>query len=251
MDDFTPYGDDFELALQTLEKVLQRCIATRLCLSHEKCHMMMTKGLILGHYISAVVIQVDPTKIQVIILIPTPSTQAEVCSFLGFFGYYRRFIKNFSQILAPLYELTENINFNRTNKCDITFEDLKWLVSIAPILRGPNWDFPFHISFDASDAAIGAVLSQEEDKKPYAIYYINKNLSPTELNYVVTKKEFLVVIYAINKFKHYITGYPVVLYTNHSGIKYLANKPITNGRVTRWLIFLQEFNITIKDQPGK
>lgn len=73
MDDFTPYGDDFEPALQTLEKVLQRCIATRLCLSHEKCHMMMTEGLIFGHYISVAGIQVDPTINQIILLIlPLP-----------------------------------------------------------------------------------------------------------------------------------------------------------------------------------
>lgn len=141
--DFTPYRDDFEPALQTLEKVLQRCIATRLCLSHEKCHMMMTKGLILGHYILATGIQVDPAKIQIILLIPTPSTHTEVHSFLGFSGCYRIFIKNFSQIATPLYALTGNIDFIWTNKCDITFEDLKWLVSIAPVLQGQNWDFPF------------------------------------------------------------------------------------------------------------
>ena len=74
MDDFTPYGDDFELALDTLENVLQRCIATRIYLSHENCYMMMTKGLILNHYISATRIQVDLAKIQIILLIPTPTT---------------------------------------------------------------------------------------------------------------------------------------------------------------------------------
>jgi len=71
------------------------------------------------------------------------------------------------------------------------------------------------------------------------------------LNYTVTEKEFLAVIHAVNKFRHYITRYLVILYTNHSAIKYLANKPITNGRVTRWLILLQEFDITIKDRLGK
>lgn len=86
MDDFTPYGDDFEPTLQTLEKVLQICIATRLCLRQEKCHMMMTEGLILGHYTSATRIQVDPAKIQIIFLIPTPTTKTEVHSFLGFSG---------------------------------------------------------------------------------------------------------------------------------------------------------------------
>ena len=65
------------------------------------------------------------------------------------------------------------------------------------------------------------------------------------------EKEFLAVIYVVNKFRHYIIGYPVVLYIDHSAIKYLANKPVTNGRVKRWVILLQEFDITIKDQPGK
>ena len=119
------------------------------------------------------------------------------------------------------------------------------------MLKGPNWDLPFQISLDASDTAIGVVLRQEEDKKPHAIYYISKNLSPAELNYTITEKEFLVVIHVVNKFRHYITEYPIVLYTDHSAIKYLANKPITNGRVTIWLILLQEFDITIKDRPGK
>lgn len=111
MDDFTPYGDDFDQALQTLEKVIERCISTKLCLSQEKCHMMMTNGLILSHYISAAGIQVDLTKIQVILLLSTPYTQIKVRSFLGFAGYYRRFVKNFLQIDAPLYALTGNVDF--------------------------------------------------------------------------------------------------------------------------------------------
>lgn len=76
-------------------------------------------------------------------------------------------------------------------------------------------------------------------------------MSPTELNYIITKKEFLAVIHVVNKFRHYITGYPIVLYTNHSAIKYLANKPVINSRVTIWLILFEEFDITIKDRPGK
>ena len=76
-------------------------------------------------------------------------------------------------------------------------------------------------------------------------------MSPAELNYTVTEKEFLVVIYAINKFRHYITGYPTFVHTDHIAIRYLMNKPITNARVTRWLLLLQEFDITIIDKPGK
>ena len=123
-------------------------------------------------------------------------------------------------------------------KCDDAFQDLKRLVSTTLVLRGPNWDLPFQISSDASDTAIGVVLGQGEDKKPYAIYYISKNLSPAELNYTIIEKELIVVIHAVNKFMHYITGYPIILYTDHSAIKYLANKPITNGRINGWLILL-------------
>jgi hypothetical protein len=90
-----------------------------------------------------------------------------------------------------------------------------------------------------------------EGKDPYAIYYVINNISPAELNYTVTKKEFLAVIHAINKFWHYITGYPVILHIDHAAIKYLMNKPITNGRVTRWFLLLQEYDITILNKLGK
>jgi hypothetical protein len=92
----------------------------------------------------------------------------------------------------------------------VAFAGLKKLILTAPVLRGPNWKIPFHISTNASDIAIGTVLGQEEDKKPYAIYFISKNLTPFELNYTVTEKEFLAIIHAINQFRHYITGYPVL-----------------------------------------
>jgi hypothetical protein len=85
----------------------------------------------------------------------------------------------------------------------------------------------------------------------YAIYFISKNLTPAELNYTVTEKEMLAVVHAVNKFHHYITGYEVFIHTDHSAIKYLMNKPITNGRITRWLLLMQEFNITVLNRPGK
>jgi hypothetical protein len=123
----------------------------------------------------------------------------------------------------------KNIEFKWTNLCQEAFDALKYQLSTAPILRGPNWALPFHISFDASDTAIGVVLGQEENHLPYAIYFISKNMSPAELNYTVTENEFLVVIYAINKFRHYITGYSTFVHTNHLAIKYLMNKYVTNA----------------------
>lgn len=119
------------------------------------------------------------------------------------------------------------------------------------MLRGPNWSLPFHICTDASDIGLGVVLGEREDNFPYAIYFFRKNLSPTELNYTVTEKELLAIVHALGKFRHYITSYETFVHTDHSAVRFLMNKPITNGRITRWLFLLQEFNITVIDRPRR
>jgi hypothetical protein len=118
MDDFTPYGVSFEEALQNLEKVLNRCIQAHLSLSTEKCHMMMSERVVLGHFISSQGIQVDPSKIQVIKDLPIPKTQTDVRIFLGHAGYYRRFINFFSKMASPLFMLLmKNVEFKWTTLC--------------------------------------------------------------------------------------------------------------------------------------
>eukprot|EP00253_Pinus_taeda_P005864 PITA_05864 len=144
---------------------------------------MFTKGIVLGHHISGDGIKVDRSKVEVISKLPIPNCQRDVRSFLGFNGYYRIFIENFTKIASPLFKLlTKDCEFKWDPNCQPTFETLKTRISEAPILRGPNWKLPFHISTDASDTALGVVLGQK-DLVPYAIYYTSKNLTPTELNY--------------------------------------------------------------------
>eukprot|EP00253_Pinus_taeda_P016180 PITA_16180 len=121
----------------------------------------------------------------------------------------------------------------------------------APILRGPNWALPLHIHIDASNKAIGAALGQVEEKLPYAIYFFSKNLSKAEMNYTVTEKEFLAMVHSLNKFRHYIIGYQTFVHTDHAAIRYLMNKPDVNARIIRWLLLLQQFDLTIVDNPGK
>jgi hypothetical protein len=151
--------------------------------------------------------------------------------FLGYVGYYhRRLIENFTKIVAPMFGLLiKVVDFLWIEQCQTSFETLKAKLSMAPVLRGANWDLLFHISTDASDTTIGGVLGKKEDHQSYAIYFVSKNLSPAKLNYTVTEKEFLVVFHAINKFLHYIIGYKVFVHTYHSTIRFLMNKPITNG----------------------
>ena len=143
------------------------------------------------------------------------------------------------------------MNFNWDTDCQSAFQTLKEKLSTAPILRGPNWTLPFHISTDASATAIGASLGQKEHTMTYAIYFISKNLTPAELNYTVTEKDMLAVVHAVNKFRHYITGYEIFVHTDHSALRYLMNKSITNGRITRWFLLMQEFNIIVLDWPGR
>ena len=139
----------------------------------------------------------------------------------------------------PLFKLlVKDVHFHWDTNCQTAFQNLKYKLSTTPILRGPNWDFPFHISTNASDASIGESLGQKENLMTYAIYFISKNLTPAELNYTVTEKEMLVVVHAVNKFCHYITSYEVFIHIDHFAIKYLMNKPITNGRIKRWLLLM-------------
>ena len=129
--------------------------------------------------------------------------------------------------------ITKDVEFQWIESCQNAFEILKSKLLVAPILRGPDWCLPFHISTDASNMAIGGVLSQKQGQAPYAIYFIRKNLTIAELNYSITEKEFLAVVYSINKFHNYIIGYEVFGNNDHSSIRFLMNKPIINGRVTQ------------------
>ena len=130
--------------------------------------------------------------------------------------------------------LTKDANLAWDSQCQTTFKILKEKLSTTHVLQGPNWSLPFHLFTDASDTALGVVEGQKKSQITHAIYFISKNLTPSECNYNVTEKEFLVVVYSINKFQHYIIGYATFIHTDHSSIKLLMNKPIT-----RWLLLLQ------------
>ena len=192
-------------------------------------------------------------KIQIIVNLSKPINKRYVRIFLGYAGYYRRFIKNSSKIAFPLFKLlAKDVHFYWDTNCQIVFQKLKEKISTTPILSGLNWTLPFHIiSTDASYTAIGAYLGQKENLMTYPIYFISKNLTPAELNYIVTEKEMLEVVHVVNKSRYYITGYEVFINTNHSTIRYLMNKPITNGMITSWLLLMQEFNITVLDRPRR
>jgi len=130
MDDFIVYGNTFEEALENLEKVLKRCKETNLSLSHEKCFMMFTEGIVLGHHISRDGIKVEKSKVEVISKLSIPNFGKDVRSFQGFIGYYRIFIENFTKLASPLFKLlTKDCEFNWNFDCQLAFETLKAKIS--------------------------------------------------------------------------------------------------------------------------
>jgi hypothetical protein len=251
MDDFSVFGDSFDDCLTNLEKVLSRCEEKNLVLNWEKCHFMVTNGIVLGHIVSSKGIEVDKSKIELIANLPTPKSVKDVRSFLGHAGFYRRFIKDFSVISKPLCNLLTKENvFEWTEQCEKAFVKLKNLLTSAPVIQPPDWSLPFEIMCDASDYAVGAVLGQRKDKKPYVIYYASKTLNSAQMNYTTTEKELLAVVFACDKFRSYLVGSPVVVFSDHAALKYLLSKKDSKARLVRWILLLQEFDITIKDKKG-
>lgn len=225
MDDITVYGTSFEDCLSHLEDVLKRCIEKDLVLNWEKCHFMVNQGIVLGHVISKKGIEVDRAKVELIVKLPPPTNVKGIRQFLGHAGFYRRFIKDFSKIAKPLCELlVKDAKFEWDDKCQRSFELLKQFLTSTPIVRAPNWELPFEVMCDSSDYAIGAVLGQREDGKPYVIYYASKSLNDAQRNYTTTEKELLAVVYALDKFRAYLIGSSIVVFTDHSALKYLLTK---------------------------
>jgi hypothetical protein len=252
MDDFSVFGSTFDACLDHLTKVLQRCINVNLVLSWEKSHFMVTEGLVLGHLISERGIEVDRAKVKLISDLPLPSSVKQIRSFLGHVGFYRRFIADFSKIARPLTTLlSKDVDFQISDDCVRAYTTLRDLITKAPILQPPNWSHPFEIMCDASNYAVGAVLGQKLDGKPTVIYYASKTLDEAQRNYTVTEKELLAVVYALEKFRPYLLGSHIIVYTDHTAVRYLLAKKDAKSRLIRWILLLQEFDLEIRDKAGK
>jgi hypothetical protein len=146
--------------------------------------------------------------------------------------------------------LAKDVPFEFDDACLRSFEILKKAHISAPIIQPPDWSLPFEIICDASDYAMGAVLGQTKDKKHHAIAYASKTLIGPQLNYATTEKYLLAVVFAINKFRSYLVGAKVIIYSDHATLKYLLTKKDAKPHLIRWILLLQEFDLEIKDKKG-
>jgi len=211
---------------------------------------MVTEGIVLGHKISSKCIEVDKAKVDVIEKLPPPTNVKGIRSFLRHAGFYRRFINDFSKIAKPLSNLlNKDISFNFDVECLNAFNLLKTSLNSAPIIIAPNWELDFELMCDESDYAVGAVLGQRKNKIFHSIHYASKVLNEHQVNCATIEKELLAIVYALEKFRSYLIGYRVVVYTDHAVIKYLLTKPDSKPRLIR-ILLLQEFDLEIKDKKG-
>ena len=180
---------------------------------------MVQEGIVLGNRVSSKGIEVDRAKIATIEKLPPPKNVKGIRSFLGHAGFYRRFIKDFSKLSKPLCNLLEkNSTFDFDDVCLQAFNAIKEKLILAPIMTVPDWSQPFEVMCDASDFAIGAVLGQKQDKLFRAIYYVSRTLNETQLNNTTTEKEMLAVVFACDKFRSYLIGTKVIVFTDHAAL---------------------------------
>nr|GEY36526.1 reverse transcriptase domain-containing protein [Tanacetum cinerariifolium] len=213
--------------------------------------MLEREGIVLGHKISKSGIEVNRAKVDLIAKLPHPTTVKGVRSFLGHAGFYRRFIQDFSKITRPMTHLLEKETpFIFSTECIDAFNTLKKKLTEAPILVVPDWNLPFELMCDASDYAIGAVLGQRKSKHFQPIHYARKTMTEAQIHYTTTEKEMLNVVYAFEKFRPYLVLSKSIVYTDYSALKYLLNKQDAKPRLLRWVLLLQEFDITILDKKG-
>ncbi|XP_027158344.1 uncharacterized protein LOC113759962 [Coffea eugenioides] len=166
-------------------------------------------------------------------------------------GFYRRFIKDFSKIGAPLFKLLQkDVSFDFTEECEMAFEKLKELLTSLPVIQPPDWSLPFEIMCDASDYAVGVVLGQRVGRAAHAIYYASKALNGVQLNYSIIEKELLAVVFVLEKFRPYLLGVRVTVFSDHAVLRYLMTKKDAKPRLIRWILLLQEFNLEVKDKSG-
>ncbi len=209
LDDILIFSSSLQEHVQHVRRVLQRLLENGLFVKAEKCAFHAQSVPFLGFIVSPEGVRMDPDRVKAVVNWPTPDSRKALLRFLGFANFYRRFIRNFSQLAAPLTALTSTkMTFRWSNAAEAAFTKLRGRFVSAPILRAPDPTRQFVVEVDASEVGVGAVLSQRatSDDKVHPCAFFSHRLSPVERNYDIGNRELLAVKLALEEWRHWLEG---------------------------------------------
>ena len=255
LDDILIFSRDEGSHVSHVRQVLRKLLDNHLYVKAEKCEFHVSSTSFLGFILGPDQIMMDPAKVSAVAEWPTPSSRKKVQQFLGFANFYRKFVRNFSSIAAPMHVLTSpSVQFVWTPQADQAFQKLKQVFTTAPILTIPDSQRQFTVEVDASNEGIGAVLSQraEKDSKLHPCAYLSRKLTAAERNYDVGNRELLAVKVALDEWRHWLEGakQPFIVWTDHKNLEYIRKAKRLNSRQARWTLFFNRFNFTLSYRPG-
>jgi transposase InsO family protein len=252
IDDILIYSQNEAEHMQHVRKVLELLRQHKMYGKISKCEFFKEAVEYLGHIISSKGISTDPKKITTIQDWPQPKNIKELQSFLGLCNYYRRFILDYSKVAAPLTDLThKDTPYHWSDHCDQAFLELKKRMTEAPVLAIPDPELPFEVTTDASDFAVGGVLSQDQGQGSQPVAFTSRKMNPAERNYAAHEKETLAIMHALSKWRVYLEGRRFTVYTDHATLQHFPEQPKLSRRQARWMEKMQEYDFIIKYLPGK
>jgi len=256
MDDILIYAKTEEEHDKLVKEVLTRLQRNGLAVAPEKCVWKTEEVEFLGYIIGREGIKMSTTKVEAVLSWKTPNSLTEVQSFLGFANFYRRFIKDYSKVARPLTELTKKEKGTKwawTEEAGKAFKELKTRFTTAPILAHFNATKPVIIETDASDFAIGAVLSQRDgDNRLHPVAFHSRKFQPSEIKYEIHDKELLAVVDAFKHWRRYCEGavHPVQVFSDHQNLEYFTTTKVLNRQQARWAQELAGIDFKIYYRPG-
>lgn len=252
LDDIVVFGSNLEAHLRNLEKVFKRLTDFNLKIQLDKCEFLKRETEFLGHLITPEGIKPNPDKIRKIQEWPIPKTEKQIKQFLGLSGYYRRFIKDYSKLTKPMTKyLKDEQKLNISDpEYQKAFEKLKKILTSDQILAYPDFNKPFILTTDASDYAIGAVLSQIQNGVEKPIAFGSRTLNDTEIKYATYEKEALAIVWAVKKYKPYLHDQQFTLVTDHKPLTFIKSAD-KNSKVLRWRLELESFDYKVVYKEGK
>lgn len=251
LDDIIIFSSSLQEHIERLREVFSRLRRANLKIQLDKSEFLRNSVPYLGHIITKDGIRPNPEKIHAIKNFPIPKSTKDIKSFLGLLGYYRRFIKDFAKLTKPLTScLKKGVKIEHNPDFVKSFENCKQVLCNDPVLQYPDFGKEFILTTDASNFALGAVLSQGNVPNDRPVAYASRTLNDTESRYSTIEKELLAIVWACKHFRPYLFGRKFKIYTDHRPLRWLFSLKEPNSKLVRWRLKLEEYDYEICYKKG-